>query len=90
MQGSGEVCSIGPSAGKPKAHLLQAELVKKNVAIGGEWTAPVTLAEPMIILASPSENKFNIEEPSVGAYATHITVGLKELLLLDPPRMEPV
>ena len=51
MQGSEEVCSIGPSVGTPKAHLLQAELVKKNEAIGREWTAPVTLVEPMIILA---------------------------------------
>ena len=30
MQGFEEVCSIGPSAGKPKAHLLQAELVQKK------------------------------------------------------------
>ena len=85
MQGSEEVCSIGPSAGKPKAHLLQAELVQKNEAIGGEWTTPVTPAEPMISPASRSEKKFNTKEPSVGAYAAHITVGVKELLLLDPP-----
>ena len=80
-----EVCSIGPSAGKPKAHLLQAELVQKNEAIGGEWTAPITPAEPMINLLSPSEKKFNTKEPSMGAYVAHITAGVKELLLLDPP-----
>ena len=85
MQGSEEVCSIGPSAVKPKAHLLQEKLVQKNKAIGGEWTAPVTLAKPMISPASPSEKKFNTKEPSVGAYAAHITAGVKELLLLDPP-----
>ena len=90
MQESEEVCSIGPSAGKPKAHLKQAELVKKNEAIGGEWTALVTPAEPMICPASPREKKLNTKEPSMGAYAAHITTGVKELVLLDPPRMEPV
>ena len=34
-----EICSNGPSAGNPKAHLLQAELVQKNEAIGGELAA---------------------------------------------------
>ena len=85
MQESEEVCSIGPSVGKPKAHLKQVELVQKNEAIGGEWTTPVTPAEPMICPASPSEKKLNTKEPSMGAYAAHITTGVKELLLLDPP-----
>ena len=59
--------------------------MQKNAAIGGEWTTSITPAEPMISLASPSERKFNTKEPSMGAYAAHITVGVKELLLLDPP-----
>ena len=59
--------------------------MQKNEAIGGEWTAPITPAEPMISSASPSEKKFNTKEPSMRAYATHITAGVKELLLLDPP-----
>ena len=57
MQGSEEVCSIGPSAGKPKAHLLQAELVQKNEAIGGESAASVTPTEPMFSPTPPSEKK---------------------------------
>ena len=85
MQGSEELCSNGISVGKPKPHLLQAELVQKNEAIGGEWTAPVTPAEPLICPASPSEKKFNTKEPSMEAYAAHITVGVKELLFRDPP-----
>ena len=80
-----EVCSNGLSAGNPNAHKLQVELVKKNEAIGGEWTALVTPAEPMICPVSPSEKKLNTKEPSMEAYAAHITVGVKELLLLDPP-----
>ena len=84
MQGSEEVCSIGPSVGEPKAHSLQAKLVQKNEAIGGELAASVTPAEPMISPASPSEKKFKTKEPSMKA-AAHITAGVKELLLFDPP-----
>ena len=84
MQGSEEVCSIGPSAWKPKAHLLQAELVQKNEAIGGELAASVTPAEPMFSPTPSSEKKLKTKELSMKA-ATHITAGVKELLLLDPP-----
>ena len=51
-QGSEEVCSIDPSAGKPKAHLLQGKLVKESEAADGELAASVTPAEPMISPAS--------------------------------------
>ena len=84
MQGSEEVCSIGPSAEKPNVHKLQAELVKENEAISGELAASVTPAEPMISPASPSENKCKTKELSMKA-AAHITSGVKELLLLNPP-----
>ena len=84
MQGSEEVCSIGPSAGKPNVHKLQVELVKENEVIGGELAELVTPAEPMISPASPSEKKCKTKELSMKA-AAHITAGIKELLLLDPP-----
>ena len=76
MKGSEEVCSIGPSAGKPKVHLLQADLVIKNEVVDGELATSVTPAEPMFSLTSPSEKKFNTEKPSMKA-AAHITVGVK-------------
>ena len=79
-----EVCSIGPSTGKPNAHKLQEELIKESEAIGGEWTASVTPAEPMFPPAPPSEKKLKTKELSMKA-AAHITAGVKELLLLDPP-----
>ena len=85
MQGSEEVCSNGLSAGKPKDHLLQAKLVQKNEAIGGELTASVIPAEPMFPLAPPSERKLKTKELSMEASATHTIAGVKELLLLDPP-----
>ena len=58
--------------------------MQKNEAIGGELAALVTPAEPMFSPASPSEKKFNKKEPSMEA-AAQATVGVKELLLLDPP-----
>ena len=57
MQGSEEVCSIGPNAGKPNAHKLQEELVKESEAVDGELAASVIPAEPMISPASPSEKE---------------------------------
>ena len=84
MQGSEEVCSIGPSIEEPKPHSLQAKLVQKKEAIGGELAASVTPAEPMFSPASPSEKKFNKKERSMKA-AAQTTAGVKELLLLDPP-----
>ena len=58
--------------------------MQKNEVIGGELAASITPAEPMISSASPSEEKFNTKEPSMKAGA-HITAGIKELLLFDPP-----
>ena len=84
MQGSEEVCSVGPSVGEPKAHSLQAKLVQRNEANGGKLAALVTTAEPMISPASPSEKKCKTKEPSMKA-AARITAGVKELLLMDPP-----
>ena len=89
MQGSEEVCSIGPSAENPKAHLLKVELVQKNEAIGGELAASVTLAEPMFSPTPSSENKLKTKELSMKA-AAHITAGVKELLLMDTPSIKPV
>ena len=83
-QESDEVCSIGPNAGKPNGHKLQAELEKESEAVDGELATSVTHVEPMISPASPSEKKFNKKELSMKA-AAHITVEVKELLLLDPP-----
>ena len=84
MKGSDKVCSIDPSARKPNAHKLQAELVKESEAVYGELAASVTPAEPMFSPTPPSEKKLNTKELSMKA-AAHITAGVKELLLLDPP-----
>ena len=72
-----EVCSIGPSVGNPKAHLLQAELVQKNEAIGGELAASIIPAEPMFPQAPPSDWKLKSKELSIEASGTHFTAGVK-------------
>ena len=82
-QGTYEVCSIEPNAEKPNAHKLQ-ELVKENEEIAGGLNALVTPAESMISPTSPIEKKFNKNESSMKA-AAQATVGVEELLLLDPP-----
>ena len=84
-QDSNEVCLIGSSAGRPNVHKLQEEFIKKSEAIDGELTALVTPKEPMLPPTPPSEKKLNTKELSMKATAAHITVGVKELLLLDPP-----
>ena len=84
-----EVCSIGPSEGKPNAQKLQEEMVKESEAVDGELAASVTPAEPMFSPIPPSGKKLKTKELSMKAYTTHITAGVKELFLLDPPRMEP-
>ena len=66
---SNEDCLIGPSAGKHSAHKLQEELMKNSEAVDEELTASVTPPAPLIPPAT----------------ATHLTAGVKELLLLYPP-----
>ena len=82
-QGTNEVCSVHPNAEKPNVHKLQ-ELAKENETIGGGLNALVIPAESIISLASPSEKKFNKNGSSMKV-AAQTTVGVKELLLLDPP-----
>ena len=80
-----ETSLIGLIVGKPSAHKLQVELVKKSEAVDEELIASVTTVEPMIPSAPPSKKKLNTKELSMKATTAHITTGVKELLLLDPP-----
>ena len=80
-----ESCLIGSGVGKPSAHKLQVELVKKSEAVDGELTASVTPKETITPPTTPNQKKLNTKELSMKATAAHITAGIKELLLLDPP-----
>ena len=84
-QESDEECLIGPSAGKHSAHKMQKELMKNSEAVDEELTASVIGPAPLIPPAPPDEKMLNTKELSIKATASHLTVGVKELLLLDPP-----
>ena len=60
-------------------------MVKKSEAVEGELTASIAPVEPMIPPTPQSGKKLNTKELSMKANVTHITGGVKELLLLDPP-----
>ena len=81
-EGSSEVCSIGQNAGKPKVHKLQ-ELANQGEAIVWELPSVITI-EQLVSPKSPNEKKINKEGSSIKA-VVQATVGVKELLLLDPP-----
>ena len=82
-QWTDEVCSVDLNAEKPNVHQLQ-ELAKENEAVDWELSTPVTQAEPLVSQKSPSGKKINKNGPSMKAVA-QATVGVKELLLFDPP-----
>ena len=81
-KGADEVCSNGQNVGKPNIHKLQ-ELANQDEAVDRELSS-VTPAKPLVSPKSPSEKKINKNRPSMKA-AAQGTVGVKELLLLDPP-----
>ena len=59
--------------------------MKESEVVDGELAASVTPAEPMLPPTPPRGKKLKIKDLSMKAYAAHITAGVKELLLLDPP-----
>ena len=81
-QGTDEVCSVDLNAKKPNVRKL-LELAKENEAADWELSAS-TPAEQLVSPKSPSEKKINKNGPSMKV-AAQATVGVKELLLLDPP-----
>ena len=82
-QGTDKVFSVDQNAGKLNVHKLQ-ELDMENETISGRLNASVIPAESIISPKSPSEKKINKNGPSMKA-ATQAIVGVKELLLLNPP-----
>ena len=82
-QGTDEVCSVNPNTEKPNVSKLQ-RLAKENEAVDWELSASATTAEQLVSPKSPNEKKIDKNRPSMKA-AAQSTVGVKELLLLDPP-----
>ena len=82
-QRTDEVCSVYQNAEKPNVSKLQ-RLAKENEVVYWELSASATTAEQLVSQKSPSEKKIDKNRPSMKA-AAQATVGVKELLLLDPP-----
>ena len=81
-QGTDEVCSVDQNAGKPNVHELQGIVNQGETAV---WVLlTVVTAEQLLSSKSTSENKINNEESSIKA-AAQTTVGVEEILLLNPP-----
>ena len=59
--------------------------MKNNEAVDEELTASVIPPALLIPPAPPDDKMLNTKEFSMKATAAHITAGVKELLLLDPP-----
>ena len=59
--------------------------MKNSEAIDEELTASITGPTPLIPPASPDDKMLNTKELNMKATAAHLTAGVKELLLLDPP-----
>ena len=82
-QGTDEVCSVDQNAGKPNFHKLR-KVANQDEAVVWELPSVIT-AEQLLSQKSTSEKKkINKEKSSIKAVA-QATVGVKELLLLDPP-----
>ena len=80
-----EVCLIGPGAGKPSAHKLQEELIKKSEIVDEESSTSVTPLTSLIPPAPSKDKMLNTKELRIKATAAHLTASVKELLLLNPP-----
>ena len=81
-EGSDEVCSIGQNSGKPNVHKLQ-ELANQGEAVSCELSSVIAV-EQLVSPKSPNEKKINKEGSSIKVVVQD-TVGVNELLLLDPP-----
>ena len=77
-----EVYSVGQNAGKPNVQELQGTTTQDEAVV---WVLPsVATVEQLLSSESINEKQFNNEESSIKA-AAQTTIGVEEILLLDPP-----
>ena len=83
---SEEVCLSGTGEGKANIHKLQEELIENQEAVDEGSTASVSLPASIMPPAPPKSIMLNNQEQQkLNSTAAHLTAGMKELLLLDPP-----
>ena len=85
-QKSGELCLSGTGEGKASIHKLQEELIENQEAVDEGSTALVSLPAFFMPPAPPKSTMLNNQEQQkLNSTAAHLTAGMEELLLLDPP-----
>ena len=83
---SDEVCLSGTGEGKLSIHKLQEESIENKGAVDEGSTASVT-HPAFVMLPSPPKSIIlnNQKQQKLNSIAAHLTGGMEELLLLDPP-----
>ena len=84
-QKSEEVCLSGTSEGRANIHKLQKELTKNQEAVDEGSIASVSLPASDIPPVPLDNIMLDIQKQKLDSTAVHLTAGMKELLLLDPP-----
>ena len=80
-----EVCLSGTSEGRSNIHKLQKELIENQEAVDEGSIASVSLPTSDIPPALLDSIMLDIQEQKLDSTVVHLTAGMEELLLLDPP-----
>ena len=84
-QKSEEVCLSGTSEGRANIHKLKIELIENQEAVDEGSIASVSLPASDIPPTPLDNIRLDIQEQKLDSTAVHLTTGMEELLLLDPP-----
>ena len=85
-QKSEEVYLSGTGEGKASIHKLQEELIENQEVVDAGSTASVSLHASVMPPALPKSIMLNNhEQQKLNSTAAHLTAGMEEPLLLDPP-----
>ena len=84
-QKSEELCLNGTGVGKHSVHKLQEESIVNKGAVDEGSTASVIHSTSVMPSAPPKTIMLNNQVQQLDSTAAHLTAGMEELLLLDPP-----
>ena len=82
---SEKVCLSATSEGRANTHKLQKELIENQEAVDEGSIASVNLPASDIPPEPLDSLMLDIQEQKLDSTAVHLTAGMEELLLLDPP-----
>ena len=84
-QESEEVCLSDTSEGRANIHKPQKELIENQEVVDEGSIASVSLPASDIPPAPLDSKMLDIQEQKLDSTIVHLTAGMEELLLLDPP-----